>query len=67
MEAAIGRGKTFDGGYAKSISLDGEHIAGFHRFAVDEHGTSAALGGIATDVGACETLLLTQKLDQASV
>lgn len=67
MEAAIGCGKTFDGGYAKTISLDGEHIAGFHRFAVDEHGTSAALGGVATDVGACEALLLAQKLDQASV
>jgi hypothetical protein len=36
-----------------------QHIAGLDRIAVDDHGAGAALGGVATHMGASETEVLT--------
>jgi len=54
VHGAIGLGQTLDGGDLRIGRLSQQHIARFHRVAVHDNGTSAALGGIATHVGAGE-------------
>ena len=54
VHGAIGLGQTLDGGNLRIGRLSQQHIARFHRVAVHDDGTSAALGGIATHMGAGE-------------
>src|SRR5437016_4285902 len=54
MQLAISR-HPFDSRHLGAISLHGKHSAGLHRLAVEQHRTSAADGGFATDVRASES------------
>ena len=46
------RRQPFDGRDFGAISLHGKHRARLHRFAVQKHGTGAAIAGVASDVRA---------------
>ena len=60
----ISIGKTLNGFYVTALGLKGQHGATFHRHAVHMNNTSAALTSVAAHVRACETQLLSDKIDQ---
>ena len=49
---------------SRPSACSGEHRAGLHRLAVDEHRAGAARGGVAADVGAGEPKLLPEEVDE---
>ena len=63
MKLAIFR-QSFDGEHLGAIGLKGEHRARLHALAIEQHGTSAAIAGVAADVGAGQAQLFAQKLHQ---
>src|SRR6185503_16349636 len=60
-------GETFDGGHRSTLGLQGEVRARVHRLAVEQHHAGAALRVVASFLGAGETELLTDGLQQADV
>ena len=67
VHGAIGFSQTLDGGNLGVSRLGQQHIARLHRVAINNDGTSAALGGIAAHVGAGEVEVFTQGLHQQSI
>jgi hypothetical protein len=67
VHGAVRLGQTFDGSDLRVGRLGKQHIARLHRVAIDDDGASAALGGIATHVGAGEVEVFTQGLHQQSI
>src|SRR5438132_1247955 len=59
---AIGR-QPFDGLDLVAVGHDGQRGAGLYRLAVDMDDTGAALRGVATDMGARQPQVFTEKLD----
>ncbi len=64
MQGAVGRGEALDRQDAGAVRLQRKLGAGFHRDPVDMHHAGAALAGVAADMGAGETELLTQQFDK---
>ena len=58
----IGRGEALDGDNALAVGLRGEHQAGAHRLALDQHGAGAAHTVLAADMGAGEADLVAQEV-----
>ena len=52
VHGAVRLGQAFDGGDLCVGYLGQQHIARLHRVAVDDDGTSTALRGVATHMGA---------------
>ena len=67
VHGAIGLGQTLDGGNLGVGRLGQQHIARLHRVAVNNNGARAALGGVATHMGAGEVEVFTQGLHQQSI
>ena len=57
-------GETFDGCYIFAVGLDGEHGAGLDGYSVEQDGACAAGRGIAADVGAGETRIVADEVDE---
>src|SRR5262245_52073049 len=56
--------ETLDRPDVASVGLHGQHRAGLHGNAVEEHRAGAAMRGVAADVGPREAEALAQQLDQ---
>ena len=54
--------QALDSGDVRSLAGQRQYRAGFNTRVVQMHGATAALGGIATDVGAGESEMLAQEL-----
>ncbi len=67
MHGAVGLGQAFDRGDLGISRLCEQHIARLDGVAVHDDGTSAALGGIATHMGAGEVEVFTQGLHQQGI
>ena len=63
MKFAI-RGKTFDGRYVAPVGLRGQHGAGLHGNTVEVDSATAALGGVAPDMGTGKPQMLPDILHQ---
>ncbi len=61
---AVGIGHTLDRPDLGALDLGREHRAGFHRRAVYMNDASAALAGVAADMGAGQSQPLPQEVDQ---
>ncbi len=59
VHGSVGLGQTLDGGDLCIGCLGEQHIARFHRVPVDDDGASAALGSVATHMGAGEVEVFT--------
>jgi hypothetical protein len=57
-------GQTLNGSDLRPFGLHREHAARFDRPAVDMDDARTTLAGIATDMGAREAQLLTEKIDK---
>ncbi len=57
-------GQALDGIDRRTVGLDGQYRAGFDRGPIHMHRTSSALGGVATHVGASESDILSDEVDQ---
>ena len=55
---------ALDGGDVAAGRLPGQHGAGLHRPAVDMDDAGAALAGVAADMGAGQTQVFAQEMDQ---
>ena len=56
--------QALDGRDLAAVGLHGEHGAGLHGHAVEQHRAGAAVGGVAADVGAGEAQVLAEQVDQ---
>ena len=59
-------GEALDGADLGAIALDGEHQAGTHRRAVDDHGAGAADAVLAAEVGSGLAALLADRVGQGA-
>jgi hypothetical protein len=62
-----GCGQAFDGGDLGAVVLHGQRVARLDGAAVQQHGAGAALGGVATHMGAGELEVLAQRLHEQRV
>ena len=60
----VGSADAFDSRDARAVGLDGEHCAGLNRALVDIDGASAAVAGVAADVGAGQSESLAQNMHE---
>ena len=63
-EFAGRRRKPLDRGDLVAIGLHGEHQAGAHRLAIEQHGAGAAHAVLAAGMGAVEQKILAQRIEQ---
>ena len=63
MEFVVCR-QAFDGHDGGAVGLQGQHGAGFDRFAVDVNNAGSALARVAADMGSGEAQLLSQEVHQ---
>ena len=67
VHGAVGLGQAFNGSDLAAVGLGGQHIARLDGAAVLDDRAGAALGGVATHMGAGELQVLPQHLHQQGV
>src|SRR5699024_3675245 len=64
MHVTIGSGQPLDGDDVGAFGLDRQHGAGLDGVAIDVNRARTALAGIAANVGASQSQLVTQKIHE---